>query len=135
MSETLTIMLPEPALHKAQQVAALTYRSLSEVVSRAIDAAFSAPPELSPALAQEWMALLMYSDDELRVAAEPLMTPLQQQQLQALNDIAERAAQTQLLEIYQHSVLHRARALSILAVRDHALPNRDDWLDDDDENS
>lgn len=133
LEKTITVQLPESAFRKLKRAAELTYRSVDEILVSTIDAALIAPPNLPSDLADELAAMHLLSDDALRAAVQPSLSPAEQHRLQQLNHIAgerpltqaEAAEQAVLLKAYHRSVLRRAQALAILAQRGHPIPPED----------
>lgn len=126
---TITVTLPEPTLRKLQRAAELTYRSVDEILLGVLNVALSVPPDLPSDVAEELAAMRLLSDDALWAAAQPSLSPAEQQRLQQLNHIAgersltqaESAEQAALLKAYHRSVLRRAEALAILQQRGHPI--------------
>ncbi len=78
--------------------------------------------------------MTMFSDEALWAASESSLSLAQQRRLSQLTHgggsrtltAAESSELSSLLETYDRSVLHRAKALAILAHRGYDLPNRAD---------
>lgn len=130
MSErTITVTLPELEFRRLQRTAELTYRSIDEIVSSVLQVVLSVPPDLPPEVADELAAMRLFSDEALWAAAQPSLSPAEQERLRQLNHLAgeraltqaEASEQTALLEAYQRSVLRRAEALAILRQRGHSV--------------
>lgn len=127
--QTITITLSESAIRRLQRAAELTDRSIDEVLSNTIDAALPASPNLPPEVADEIAAMYLFSDSALWAAAQPSLTPPEQRRLQQLNQAAgeaslgevEAAEQIALINAYHRSVLRRAQALAVLALRGHPI--------------
>lgn len=129
LEQTITIKLPISLMDKLKRAAAMTYRSVDEVLISTINASFVAPPGLPDELADELAAMRLLSDQALFAARYPSLAPVEQQRLQQLNQdagernltAAETAEQAALLAGYHRSVLRRAQALAILAERGHTI--------------
>lgn len=129
--QTVSVPLPRPVVRKLERAAALTHRSVMDILTSVVNATFPDTPGLPEALADELAAFQMLSDDALWAAAQPSLAPTEQVRLSQLNETAnarpltppEMAEQTELLAAYQRSVLRRAKALAILAQRGHPLPD------------
>lgn len=130
--QTLTVRLPASVAAKIQRAAALTYRSIDDIVATTIDAALAEPPSAPTDLAPEFAAMHLLSDQALQAAAQPSISPAELHRLRQLNHAAgersltqaETAEQEALLTTYQVSVLRRAQALAILAQRGYDIPYR-----------
>jgi hypothetical protein len=130
--QTLTVRLPASVVAKLRRAAALTYRSVDDIVAATVDAALVEPPSTPADVAAEFAAMHLLSDQALFAAAQPSLSPAKLSRLRQLNYAAgeralteaEAAEQAALLEDYQFSVLHRAQALAILAQRGHEIPYR-----------
>lgn len=61
LEQTITVTLPELLIHRLQRVAALTYRTVDDVV----DTALAAPSDLPSDLADEIAAMALFTDDAL----------------------------------------------------------------------
>lgn len=130
--QTLTVRLPASVVAKLRSAAALTYRSVDEIVATTVDAALVEPPSAPADVAAEFAAMHLLSDQALFAAAHPSLPPANLSRLRQLNHTAgertltgaEAAEQAALLEDYHFSVLRRAQALAILAQRGHAIANR-----------
>ena len=130
--QTLTVRLPASVVAKLKRAAALTYRSVDDIVATTVDAALAEPPSVPADLAAEFGAMHLLSDQALQAAAQPSLSPAELFRLRQLNHAAgersltqaEEAEQTALLNVYHMSVLRRAQALAILAQRGHEMPYR-----------
>lgn len=130
--QMLTVRLPESVVAKLKRAAALTYRSVDEIVATTVDAALAEPSSVPPELAAEFAAMHLLSDQALQAAAQPSLSAAQLHRLRQLNQAAgersltqaEAAEQTALLEAYHVSVLRRAQALALLAQRGHHVASR-----------
>ena len=128
-NQTITVTLPESTIHRLQRAAELTSRSIDDVLATTIEAALPAPSNLPADLADELAAMHLLSDAALWAAAQPSLAPTEQYRLQQLNQIAgerpltpaETAEHTALLHAYHRSVLRRAQALAVLALRGHPI--------------
>lgn len=130
--QTLTVRLPASVVAKLRRAAALTYRSVDDIVATTMDAALVEPPSAPADVAAEFAAMHLLSDQALFAATQPSLSPATLSRLRQLNHAAgerslteaEAAEQAALLEDYHFSVLRRAQALAILAQRGHEIPNR-----------
>ena len=79
------------------------------------------------------------NDDALMAASESSLSPAQQRRLQQLTEFggqrrlstSEEAELAHLLELYNRSVLRRAKALAILSQRGYQLPDQVAFIDSD----
>ncbi len=130
--QTLTVRLPASVVAKLRRAAALTYRSVDDIVATTVDAALVDPPSAPADLAADFAAMHLLSDQALFAAAQPSLSPAELLRLRQLNHAAgertlteaEATEQAALLEAYHLSVLRRAQALALLAQRGHAVPYR-----------
>lgn len=136
MSEQMiAVNLPESAYRRLQRAAGITHRSFDELLLDVVNVALSVPPELPEEITDDLAAMSVFNDDALWAASESSLSPAQQRRLRQLNQAggarpltpAEQDEQTALLELYDRSVLKRARALALLSLRGYALPKRNDW--------
>ena len=132
LEQTITVTLPELLIHRLQRVAALTYRTVDDVVASVVDTALSAPSDLPPDLADEIAAMTLFTDDALWSASESSLSPAQQRRMRQLIQSskeghltsAESAELEHLLEQYDIAVLRRAHALALLSQRGYQLPDQ-----------
>ena len=132
LEQTITVKLPELLVHRLQRVAALTYRSVDDVVANVVDTALYVPPELPTALADEIAAMALLTNDALRLVGESSLAHTQQARMNQLIQrskvrkltVAESAQLAQLLEQYDLAVLRRAHALALLNQRGYQLPDQ-----------
>jgi hypothetical protein len=125
--------LPKSIFIKLERVAELTHRSVEDVLAATLDAALLAPADLPDDLANELVAMQMFSDEALWAAAQPSLSPAEQVRLNQLNHAAgersltaaEADEQEHLLTAYNRSVLRRAQALAILRQRGHSIQEQD----------
>lgn len=126
------IGVPVPIYNRLKRAAALTHRSVEDILASTIDAALPPDPNLPPELADNLAALSLFSDDALWAAAESSLSPAQQYRLEQLTTTAEIRSLTtaesselaQLTELFDLSVLRRAKSLAILAQRGYQIPKR-----------
>lgn len=88
LEQTITVKLPVSLIDKLKRAAAMTYRSVDEVLITTINASFVAPPGLPNELADELAAMRLLSDQALQAALYPSLAPAEQQRLQQLNQAA-----------------------------------------------
>ncbi len=130
----VSVQVPEPIYRRLRRVAELTYRSVEDVLTTTVDAALPAAPDLPSDLADDLAAMVMFSDDVLWTATESSLSAAEQRRLRQLThaggrrslSVAESAEMQRLLDMYDRSVLRRAKALAILAQRGYELPDRSD---------
>lgn len=130
--QMLTVRLPASVVAKLKRAAALTYRSVDDIVATTVDAVLAEPKNVPADLAAEFAAMHLLSDQALRAAAQPSLSAAELHRLRQLNHAAgersltqaEAAQQAALLDAYHVSVLRRAQALAILAQRGHEIPYR-----------
>jgi uncharacterized protein YnzC (UPF0291/DUF896 family) len=132
LTQSITLSLPEPTLRKLRRAAELTYRSVDELVTAAVNASLigaDTERNIPQELADELAAMSVLSDQALWAASELSLSAAQQRRLRQLNALPQTQALTEaevqeqaaLLNSYQRAVLRRAKALSILAQRGHAI--------------
>ena len=88
-------------------------------------------PNLSYDMSDDVAAMALMNDTALMAVAESSLSPAQQRRLQQLTEAggqrrllaSEETELAHLLELYDRSVLRRAKALAILAQRGYELPN------------
>jgi hypothetical protein len=142
---TVSVQMPEPIYRRLKRIAEITHRSVEDVLATTFDVALPPAPDLPPDLADDLAAMTMFSDDALWAAAESSLSPAQQRRLSQLTHAggrrtltaAESAELEHLLDLYDRSVLRRARALAVLAHRGYDIPNSPnlpDTISDGDEN-
>jgi len=125
------IRVPEPLYRRLERAAALTHRSVADVLASTIAIALPSASDLPEALADELAGMIWLSDEALRAATRPTFTPEQQRRLNELNDLederqlteAEQAERAVLLVEYERSVLRRAQAFAVLAQRGYQTPD------------
>jgi hypothetical protein len=138
-TQTVSVGLPRSVFLKLKQAAELTHRSVEDILVTTVNAALVEPPGLPADLANELAAMHLFSDQALRAAVHPSLSPSEQVRLSQLNHNAgercltqsETAEQEHLLDAYHRSVLRRAKALAILAQRGHPLEVETELPDDD----
>ena len=72
--QTLTVRLPASVVAKLKRAAALTYRSVDDIVATTVDAALAEPPSVPADLAAEFAAMHLLSDQALQAAAQPSLS-------------------------------------------------------------
>jgi hypothetical protein len=133
-ANTITVTIPDRLYRRLQVVASHTNRPISDIL---IDSATTLLPvaeadvTLPTELADELAAMRLFSDEALWKATEPTLSPKQQLRLteltrqqgaRTLSPVAQQELNN-LLAKYDRSVLLRAQALSLLAIRGHAVPD------------
>jgi hypothetical protein len=130
VEQTLTVRLPTSVIAKLKRAAALTHRSVDEIVATTVDAVLVESPSVPEELAAEFAAMHLLTDQALWANAKPSISPAEIHRLRQLNHAAgersltdaETSEQAALLAAYHVSVLRRAQALAILAQRGHHIP-------------
>ena len=123
-TETITIQLPKPVLHRAQEAAKTLHFPVEDVLSRMLTAAFAdtnAPSEIRAELTR--MAWL--SEQKLWNIARSEMSQDQQNRMRQLADIQgtrhlngdEEDRLEALRQEYAHITLLKAHAYSLLSMR------------------
>ncbi len=141
-TETIAVKLPTPLYRRLKRVAEITYRSVEDVLASTVDAALPLDPNLPPDVADDVAAMHLMNDDALRAAAESSLAPTQQRRLRQLTELggqrsllaSEEAELAHLLELYDRSVLRRAKALALLSQRGYQLSDQIAFVDSDDGN-
>lgn len=139
LEKTVPVYLPEATFRRLQRTAALTHRSVEEILSSALNETLSVPPDVPEELQDELRAMAHFKDSKLLTVARSAWAVARQERLRELNqaagagrlNVVEQQEQARLLDLYQHAVLRRARALALLAFRGYTLPERTDWNGDD----
>jgi len=129
-TQTVSVGLPKPVFLKLERAAKLTHRSVEDVLITTVNAALVEPSGLPTDLANELAAMHLFSDEALKAAVHPSLSPAEQHRLSQLNHAAgerslteaEEAEREHLLTAYRRSILRRAKALAILVQRGHPLP-------------
>ena len=120
MSEQMiAVRVPESAYRRLKHAAGITHRSFDDLLLDVMNVALSVPVELPEEITDDLAAMSILSDDALgqlnQAGGSRPLTP------------AEKDEQAELLELYDRSVLRRARALALLSLRGFAFPERNDW--------
>lgn len=129
LEQTLTVRLPTSVVAKLKRAAAITHRSVDEIVATTVDAVLMESPGVPQELADDFAAMHLLTDQALWANAQPSVSPAEIHRLRQLNHAAgerslteaEASEQTALLAAYHVSVLRRAQALAILAERGHPI--------------
>ncbi len=127
---TVTIEIPGSLFHRLKLKADLMHRPVEELVVQTLAAASPSAADLPAELTMELDAMLNFSDDALRAATNPSLSPAERARLEQLNGLAgerelsvvEANERKQLLNAWQRSLARRARAFAILRLRGHPLP-------------
>jgi len=104
---TVSVQLPEPLYRKLEGAAAITHRTVDEVLAATLAVALPPAPDLPPGLADELAELNAIEDNR------------------SLTEL-EQTEQVQLLAAYERSILRRAQAFAVLARRNHPVPQYSD---------
>src|SRR3954469_4166097 len=115
MSAQVTVTLPEDVLHRAELWARRTGRPVADFLAQTIE--LSLCPLGTPAHNDE--AMVDWTNEEVRAAAEAQLAPTDDQRLSALLDrqqagalLAEEQGELlALMQTYQEGLLRKARAL------------------------
>jgi hypothetical protein len=115
-------------------VAEITHRSVEDVLATTVNVALPQIPDLPADLADELAAMTMLNDEALWAATESSLSPVQQRRLSQLTHAggsrpltaAESSELAHLLDLYDRSVVRRARAFALLAHRGYQIPDRVD---------
>lgn len=129
MEKMVSLQIPESTYRKLERAAAVTYRSIDDIVASAIETSLPTPEGIPSEIADKLSAMHLLSDEALWAASKPSISPAEQTRLQQLNhlagerplDQAEQDEQANLLYKYHLSVLGRAQALAILSQRGHQV--------------
>ena len=128
--QTVSIELPKHLYMRLRRIATATHRPVEEILSTTIDVVLPEDANLSDELVDELAAMAFYSDQALWAATESSISPAQQRRLEQLTyaggtrslTTSETAELNELLELYDRSVLRRAKALAVLAHRGYDIP-------------
>lgn len=93
--QTLTVRLPASVVAKLKRAAALTYRSVDDIVATTVDAVLAEPASVPTDLAAEFAAMHLLSDQALRAAAQPSLSAADLHRLRQLNHAAGERSLTQ----------------------------------------
>lgn len=134
---TVSIQIPERIFHRLQRIAEATYRPIEDVLATTVSVALPQSPNLLLELADDFIAMTMFSDEALWAAAESSLSPAQRRRLNQFSraggqrplNAAETAELAHLVDLYDRAVLRRARSLAILAHRGFAVADQDSPLD------
>lgn len=133
--ETVSVRLPQSLFQRLERIAAVTHRSVEDVLTTTVDVALPPTPNISPDLADELAAMVLFSDESLKAAAQSSLSAAQQERLAQLSHAggertlskSEKRELERLLDLYDQAVLRRARALAILAQRGHDIDVVGQW--------
>jgi len=125
----MTINLPRSLVRELEITARRHQRTLSGIVRDLIMQAKPALPTLPDKIEAELAALPNLSDDVLWLVARNTLTKTEQDELAVLNQQAkqtpltekEEASREALLATYNHMMVRRAQAASLLTARGHDL--------------
>jgi hypothetical protein len=135
MAESVTVQLPEEALHRFRQGAGAARKPLAEFLAdRLMDAVPSPAEDIPPALRQELDALQQLDESALREVAESRLSPARQRQYSRLLTknsagtitAAEQKKLEAMGEEARRLTLKKAQAYLLLKWRGHAIPSRQD---------
>jgi len=130
MATTIPVQIPEALFRKLKRVADLTHRSVEDIAVTSLEAALPSASNLPHDIANELVAMHLFSDEALWAAAASSFSPAEEYRLNQLNTAAgerdltpaEDAEQQSLIAAYRRAVLRRAKALAVLAQRGHRIP-------------
>lgn len=134
-NQTVNVRLPEALFQRLQQIAAVTHRSVEDVLTTTVNAALPAAPDIPTELANDLAAMILFSDASLKAAALSSLSAAQQKRLTQLTHAGGSRALTQaenqelqsLLDLHDQAVLRRAKALAVLAQRGYDLDEVGQW--------
>lgn len=129
MNNNVTVHLPQPLYQRLQRIAKTTHRSVEDVLTTTVNVALPITPDIPGDLADELSAMTLFNDESLQAAARSGLSPAQRERLDQLASaggrraltLAEQSEQTELLRLYDHAVMRRAKALAILALRGYDI--------------
>lgn len=133
--QTVNVRLPESLFQRLQHIADITHRSVEDVLMTTVNAALPATPDIPVELANDLAAMALFSDESLKAAAQSFLSASQQKRLTQLTHAggkrnltkAEKGELQSLLDLYDHAVLRRAKALAILAQRGYDIDRVGKW--------
>lgn len=132
--QSVTVTIPDQLYRRLRLISESTHRPIAEILLESAAAMLpltGSDADLSPQIADELAALHLLSDTALWQATEATLSPEQQARLSDLNrqqgdqplTPVEEDELGQLLAEYDRSVLRRAQALALLAIRGHSIPD------------
>jgi hypothetical protein len=135
-SSTVNVPLPRSLFQRLQRIAEVTQRSVEDVLTTTVNVALPPMPDIPADLADELAAMVLYSDESLKAAAQPSFPPTRQERLVQLSQAGKERTLTQaekselqhLLDLADRAVLQRARALAILAQRGYDVDEVGRWV-------
>jgi hypothetical protein len=140
---TVSVQVPEPIFRRLERIAAVTHRSVADVLTTSVNLALPRMSDLPEDLADDLAAMSMLSDEALWAATESAFSPAQHRRLEQLSHAGgsrplssiEAVELKQLLDLLDQSILRRAQACAILAYRGYDLPDQanlnNSTIDDD----
>jgi hypothetical protein len=135
MPESVTVQLPDEAVHRFRRGAGAAGKPLEEFLAdRLMDAVPPLPKDIPPSLREELDALEQLDESALREVAESRLAPVQQRQYSRLLTknssgtitAAERRKLEALGEEARRLTLKKAHAYLLLKWRGHAVPATQD---------
>jgi hypothetical protein len=126
---TVVVTLPSETVEQLERFARQQQRSVSELVRDLVVQEVPGLLLLPHNVEQELAAFDYLSDDSLWLLAQTVITPQQQQELAALNEVAQQRPLTEeeanrqqvLVDAYDRALVRRAQAVSTLKARGHEL--------------
>jgi hypothetical protein len=108
---------------------------VEDVLTATVDVALPPGPDIPADLADELAAMVLFSDESLKAAAQSSLSAAQQERLAQFSHAggertlsrAEKRKLEYLLDQYDQAVLRRARALAILAQRGYDIDVVGQW--------
>jgi hypothetical protein len=133
--QTVSIHLPQSLFQRLQRIAAVTHRSVEDVLTTTVDVALPPAADIPADLADELAAMVLFSDESLKAATHSSLSAAQQERLAQLSHAggarvltaAEKRELDYLLDYYDRAVLRRARALAILTQRGYDIDVVGQW--------
>ena len=130
----ITVTLPDHLYRRLQSLANKTNQEIETMLIASAEAMLGIDDQdssLPPEVADQLAAMRLFSDERLWQAAKSRLSADQQAQLDLLTQKqaespltdSEQNTLNQLLAEYDRSVLFRAQALALLALRGHQIPD------------
>lgn len=124
-SQSVTLRLPDPIMHRARQSAEALQRPLEEVLAALLNASLPEMEEVPPDMQAELLRMTWLSDKELWEAAHSRMPHKDQEQMRYLAELQaqrplaphEQEPLEALRREYGRVTLRKARAYALLSLR------------------
>jgi hypothetical protein len=122
---TVVVTLPSETVEQLERFARQQQRSVAELVRDLVVQEVPGLPLLPHDVEQELAAFDHLSDESLWLLAQTVLSPKQQEELAALNELAQRRSLTEdeanrqqaLVDAYDRALVRRAQAVSTLKER------------------